>query len=105
MSKVRSIGIGGRFHQVLSEFLTDRRQRVTADGCFSSFSPVISGVSQGSALGPLLFIIYTFDMWCAIESNMVAHVDDTTIYAVIPSPHDRQRIANVLTRDVSTIPS
>ena len=38
LSKVRSLGIGGRFHQILSEFLTDRRQRVTVDGCFSSFS-------------------------------------------------------------------
>ncbi len=79
MSKARSLGIGGHFHQVLSEFLTDRRQRVTVDGCFSSFSPVISGVPQGSVLGPLLFIIYTFDMWCAIESNMAAYADDTTL--------------------------
>ena len=103
LSKVRSIGIGGRFHQVLSEFLKDRRQRVTVDGCFSSFSPVVSGVPQGSVLGPLLFIIYTSDMWCGIESNMVAYADDTTIYATIPSPQDRQRVANVLTRDVSRI--
>ena len=105
LSKVRSLGIGGRFHQILSEFLTDRRQRVTVDGCFSSFSPVFSGVPQGSVLGPILFIIYTFDMWCAIESNMVAYADDTTLYAIIPSPQDRQRIANVLTRDVSRIMS
>lgn len=101
--KVRSLGIGGRFLQVLSEFLTERRQRVTVDGCYSSFSAVISGVPQGSVLGPLLFSIYTFDMWCAIETNMVAYADDTSLYAVIPSPQDRQRIANVLTRDVSRI--
>ncbi len=100
-SKVRSLGIDGRFHQVLSEFLTDRRQRVTLDGCFTSFSPVISGVPQGSVFGPLPFTIYTFDMWCAI--NMIAYADGTTIYAVIPFPEGRQRIANVLNRDVSRI--
>ncbi len=58
MSKVRSIGTGGRFHQVLSEFLTDRRHCVIVDGCLVFFSPVISGVPQGSVLGPLLFLLF-----------------------------------------------
>ncbi len=53
---------------MLSQFLTDRRQRVIVDVCFSSFSPVVFGVLQVSVLGPSLFIITTFDMWCAIES-------------------------------------
>ncbi len=101
LSKVMSLGIGGRFLQVLSNLLTERRERVTVDGCYSS-SLVIYGVPQGSVLGPLLFIIHAFDMWCVIESNMVAY-DDTTIYAVIPSPQDRQRIANVFIHDVSRI--
>ncbi len=103
LSKVRSIGIGGRFQQVHSELLTERRQHVTVECCFRFFSSLIFVTSQGSVLGPILFIIYTFDMWCAIESNMVAYADDTIIYAVIPSPQDRQRITNVLTRDVSRI--
>ena len=42
-------------------------------------------------------------MWCGIESNMVAYADDTTIYATIPSPRDRLRVANVLSRDISKI--
>ncbi len=95
LSKVRYIDIGGHLHQLPSKFLIDRRQHVVINGCFNSFSPSISGVPQGSVLGPLLFIIYTFDMWCAIESHMVAYADDTIIYAVIPSPQDKQRIASV----------
>ena len=103
LSKIRSIGVGGCFLQILSQFLTNRKQRVSLDGCYSPFSPVVSGVPQGSVLGPLLFIIYTSDMWCGIESNIVAYADDTTIYATIPSPRDRLRVANVLSRDISNI--
>lgn len=76
---------------------------MTVEGCFSSLSAVISGVPHGSVVAPLLFIIYTVDVWCAIESNMVAYAGHTTIYVVIPSPQDRQRIADVLTCDVSRI--
>ncbi len=68
LSKAESLGTGGHFHKILSEFLTDRRQRVTVDGCFSSFSPVISGVRKEVTWDPSIFIIYIFDMWCAIES-------------------------------------
>lgn len=74
---------------MFSEFKTDRRQCVPVDGCFSSFSPVIFGV-----LGPPLIIIYTFDIWLAIESSKVAYADNTPKYAVIPSPQDRQRITS-----------
>ena len=101
--KIRSLGIGGCFLDVLSDFLTNRQQRVSVDGCFSSFSPVLSGVPQGSVLGPLMFIIYTSDMWSEIESNMVAYADDTTLYECISGPQDRQRVADLLSHDIARI--
>ena len=103
--KIRSHGIGGNFFNMLSDFLRDRRQRVVVDGCFSSFSFVKSGVPQGSVLGPLLFILYTADMWTGIECGMIAYADDTTLYAPIPSPQDRHSVANMLSRDVMRIMS
>ena len=55
--KLEQIGIRGNIHAWISSFLAHRRQRVLLDGCTSEWSAVISGVLQGSILGPLLFII------------------------------------------------
>ena len=98
--KIRSLGIGDRLLGILEQFLRNRKQRVLVDGYSSSFCTVKSGVPQGSVLGPLLFIIFTSDMWSNIESNMVAYADDTTLFASIPSPHHRRSVADILCRDV-----
>ena len=42
----------------ISGYLTDRTQRVVVDGEISSAAPVLSGVPQGSVIGPLLFLVY-----------------------------------------------
>ena len=64
--KLRRMGIGGTFLNILVEFLTGRKLRVAVDG------NVISGVPQGSVLGLLLFILYTSDMWSGLKNRLVA---------------------------------
>ena len=103
--KLRLLGVGGSVLGILSDFLAERKQRVSVDGCFSEFSPVLSGVPQGSVLGPLLFIIFTADMWSDIESIIVSYADDTTLYVVIDSADDRILKASMLCRDLSRIKS
>ena len=60
--KLKQNGISGKLLSVLSDFLKDRKQRVTLNGQVSSWTVVNAGVPQGSLLGPLLFLVYINDL-------------------------------------------
>ena len=62
------------------EKLTHRRQRVIVDGEISSWKSVLSGVSQGSVLGPILFLIYINDLEDDISSKILKFADDTNVF-------------------------
>ena len=101
--KLRQLGVGGPFLSILTEFLSNRLQRVVVDGQFNDYRNVISGVPQGSVLGPLLFILYTHDMWFGLENMLVSYADGATLLARIPSPNMRSDVIESLNRDLSKI--
>ena len=71
---------------VLTQLLSDRSQHVMVDGCRSKLVNVVSGVPQGSVLGPLLFLLYTSELFSILENKLIGFADDSTYIAVVPSP-------------------
>ena len=80
LTKLKRYGITGHLHDWLTQFLTNRQQVVTINGRHSRPSPVISGVPQGTVLGPILFILYINDLEKVLsESRNGSFADDTRL--------------------------
>ena len=68
------------------------------DGCRSKLVKVVSGLPQGSVLGPLLFGVFFI-----LENKLIGYADDSTLMAVVPSPGVRVAVAESLIRDLGRI--
>ena len=79
ISKLKSHGMGNSIINWIEQWLTDRRQRVVVDGEVSSWKSVLSGVPQGSVLGPILFLVYINDLEEGVTGKILKFADDRTI--------------------------
>ena len=59
--------------------MIDRRQTLV-DGEVSNWKSVLSGVPQGTVLGPILFLIYINDLDHYTTSKMLMFADDTKVF-------------------------
>ncbi|KAK3884854.1 hypothetical protein Pcinc_010895 [Petrolisthes cinctipes] len=97
LHKLRNLGISGQLGLWVSAFLTNRTQFVAVSGVMSSVSSVLSGVPQGSVLGPLLFLVHIHDIDSNItNSTVTSFADDTRITKVINTNEDAVLLQNDL---------
>ena len=70
-------------------FLNDQKQHVKVNNSESEEKPVISGVPQGSVLGPMLFLTHINDLPAAVQSQCRLFADDCLLYRPIRKPQDQ----------------
>ena len=73
------------------------------DGCQTKLVNVVSGVQEGSVLGPLLFLLSTSEFSSILENKLIGYADDSTLMAVVPSPSIRVTVAESLNRDLGRV--
>ena len=83
-----SFGISEKVLAWITSFLNGRTQQVEYHGIKSAMGVLVSGVPQGSVLGPLLFSLYTTDLFTIIKDcgmNAHCYADDTQTYISTPA--------------------
>ena len=97
--KLKSHGMGNSIISCVEQWLTDRRQRVVVDGEVSSWKSVLSGVPQGSVLGPILFLVYINDLEEGVTGKILKFADDTKLFRKVKEIGDKQNLQD----DVDTL--
>ena len=99
LGKLTHYGITGNTYSWIQSFLSDRQQCVVVDGVASEWVPVVSGVPQGTVLGPLLFLLHINDLPTAVSSSVRLFADDCLLYREIKSAQDQV----ILQRDLVSL--
>ena len=102
MEKLQQTGLNSNILAWVGNYVTSRKQMVVVNGSSLSDSNALSGVPQGSILGPLLFLIYIDDLTYLPISNgshSVLYADDLLLFCPLNGREDIQPLQD----DISTI--
>ena len=90
--KLKSHGMGNSIINWIEQWLTDRKQRVVVDGEVSSWKSVLSGVPQGSVLGPILCLVYINDSEEGVTGSILIFADYTKLFRKTNENGDKQTL-------------
>ena len=106
MEKLYNCGIRGIAHNLISSYLTDRKQCTKfLNECYS-FEFIEFGVPQGSVLGPLLFLLYINDITNSIKDDncsLVLYADDTNVFVIDINRDAAITRANVILKRINDL--
>ncbi|GFX10607.1 probable RNA-directed DNA polymerase from transposon BS [Trichonephila clavipes] len=80
LSKMMRLGFSDQLIKIIHSYLNSRELRVRVENSLSTARPILSGVPQGSLLGPKLFKLYINDIPKAAEVHLAMYADDTAIF-------------------------
>ena len=90
LNKLDRYGIRNKTRTWISNFLKYRKQRAVIGGEHSTWTQVMSVVTQGTVLGPLFFLTYINDLSNEINSSIRLFADDCVLYREIKNEIDSQ---------------
>ena len=98
ISKLKSLNLEDKITSWIENWLSGRKQRVVVNGMFSDWIEVLSGIGQGSCLGPLLFIIFIDDIDDVADfiDKLSKFADDTKAGKVIKTHNDCEMLQKAL---------
>ena len=88
IGKLEEYGVKGSNLKWIKAFLSGRTQVVKVNGEESDPAAGLSGIPQGSVLGPLLFVIYINGLPARLDSKAFLFADNTKLFRKIKSKDD-----------------
>jgi hypothetical protein len=109
LHKLSFYGINNISHDWFRNYLNGRKQYVNVNGMNSEKTTLMTGVPQGSILGPLLFVIYINDItFASSKFHKILYADDTTLFATLESfsnssGSNRESLSNMINKELQLV--